>query len=97
MTDDDDMILDVVRAIYTLNKAALDRGALSMWTIYDKPRDHPDGYIARRHEAANGVSGPTNDVLTGDLTLMREAMSRCGLVRMQRAPSDEPQIVETWM
>jgi hypothetical protein len=91
------MILDVVRAIYDLNKAALDRGALSMWTIYDKPRDHPDGYIARRHEAANGVSGPTNDVITGDLALMREAMERCGLYCMPRAPSDDLRIVETWL
>jgi len=89
-------VIAVARAIYDLNKAALDRGALSMWTVYDHPSDY-DGYIARRHEAGNGVSQPTNDVVTGELALIREAMARCGLYRMQRAPSDDRTIMETWL
>jgi hypothetical protein len=97
MTSSEDMVIAVARAVYDINKAALDRGALSLWTVYDRPRDYPDGHIARRHEAAKGQHGPTDDVITGDLALIREAMQRCGLHRMPRAPSDDRHIVETWL
>lgn len=97
MTTDEDMVNAVARTIYDIGKAARDNGMLSMWTVYDHPKDYPDGYIARRHEAGNGVSNPTADVVTGDLALIREAMTRCGLYCMKRAPSDDLRILETWM
>jgi hypothetical protein len=34
------------------------RGLLSMWTVYDRPTDHPDGFIARRFEIRR-EQGPT--------------------------------------
>jgi hypothetical protein len=52
---------------------------LSIWTVYDHPADYPDGFIARRHEAGEGVHRPTNDVITGGLALILEAMAMCGL------------------
>jgi hypothetical protein len=36
-------------------------------------------------------------VVTGDLVSIREAMVLCGLYRMQRAPTDDRKIVETWL
>jgi hypothetical protein len=80
--------------IYQANRAALDRGVLSLWTVFDHPKDFPDTFVARRFEAGNG---PTDDVVSGELALIREAMTRCGLYRLARAPSDDPKIVETWL
>jgi hypothetical protein len=83
--------------IYEANWAARDRGLLSIWTVYDHPKDCPDGFIARRFEAGGGNPDAvaTADVVTGDLASIRESMVLCGLCRMSRAPSDNPKIVET--
>lgn len=98
-TTNEDMVVAVARAIFDIGKAARDRGVLSMWTVFDHPADYPDGYMARRFEAGGGNPEPiaTTDVITGDIALIRAAMERCGLFRMQRAPVDPPKIVETWM
>jgi hypothetical protein len=70
---------------------------LSIWTIYDHPADFPDLYVARRF--VTGRDGPvaTPDVLQGELSALREAFYRCGLVCMTRSDEDEPQIVESWL
>jgi len=83
--------------IFETSKAARDNGVLSIWTVYDKPKDYPDTFVARRFEAGGGTSGPTGDVVTGDLKQIREAMQMNGLYCMHRAPSDDLRIVETWM
>jgi hypothetical protein len=87
------------RRIFEANQAARDRGVLSIWTVHDHPTDFPDTFVARRSEAGGGNPDPvaTADVVTGDLAVIRESMVMCGLYRMARAPSDEAQIVETWM
>ena len=77
---------------------AVKRGALSMWTVYEKPTDYPNGYVARRFEAAAGVTAATAMTLKSrELEPIREKLSRAGLVRLDRNPDDEPQIVETWL
>ena len=98
MTENADMVRAVARTIRDINKAAFDRGILSMWTVYDHPKDFPDGFMARRSEIGGGVPVPvlTDDVVTGDLRMIRECMARCGLVCLTRDPSDDPVIVETW-
>ena len=83
--------------IYEANVAARDRGVLSIWTVYDHPKDYPDSFVARRSEASRAGTVATSDVVTGDLTSIREAMVLCGLYRMQRAPADDRKIVETWL
>jgi hypothetical protein len=95
-------INDVLRnaaLIFEANRAARDRGVLSLWTVYDHPKDYPDGFIARRFETGGGKPDAvaTADVVTGDLATIRESMTMCGLHRMARAPSDQSKIVETWM
>ena len=78
--------------------AARERNALSMWTVYDHPKDFKDHYVARRHETSSGQSIATFDVvLSKDLEVLREAMLYCGLICMTRDPNDDPNIVETWM
>jgi hypothetical protein len=75
------------------NADAVKRGLLPMWTIFDRPKDHPDGFIARRFESIM----PTGDTLTGELEAIREIFINAGLFRLPRSADDEPQIVETWL
>lgn len=68
---------------------------LVQFTIYDHPRDYPTGYVVRRWiiRPRNAVA----DAATFHRTLdrAREAIPP-GLVRIMRAPDDDPCIVETW-
>jgi hypothetical protein len=75
---------------------ASQRGKATSWTVYDHPRDHPVGFIARRFEIGSSVAMPTEDVLTGELEHLREVFERAGLVKIMRSEGDEPQIVESW-
>jgi hypothetical protein len=70
---------------------------LPMWTICERPTDFPSGYTARCHVVAKGWSRPTEHCLCGDLEMLREVLDSAGLVCMARDPSDEAQIVETWV
>lgn len=71
---------------------------LSMWTIYERPRDFPDRFVARRWEIRQGVPEPvpTGDMILG-LTLdsLRSRLPE-GLHCQPRAPGDEAHIVEVW-
>ena len=74
------------------------RGALTIWTIFDKPKDFPEGYIARRFEVSEGGRTlATRDTLTGKLEDIRMALEKAGLMKMAREDGDEPQIVENWV
>jgi hypothetical protein len=83
-----------VHGIIQSQHEASKRGALTIWTIYDRPKDHPDGFIARRFEAGHG---PTEDTLTGELEELRASFWKAGLMRLSRQTDDEPQIVESWV
>ena len=37
-----------------------------MWTVYDRPKDHPEGFIARMFESAAGRTNATDKTLTGE-------------------------------
>ncbi len=71
--------------------------SLSMWVIYDRPRDMPKQVVARRHEIRGPLHGPTSDYVTGDTVESVRGLLPPGLHRMPRAPCDEPQIVEVWL
>jgi hypothetical protein len=91
------MIEDPAFKVLMANAEAMKRGALSLWTIYERPLDHPDGFIARRFESSKHGDGPTEDTVIGDLEHIREIFARAGLFKIQRSDADEPQIVETWV
>lgn len=84
---------DVAGDIARINWEAAKRGFLSMWTIYERPKDHPEGYVARRFESIM----PTNDMLVGELEGLRDTLSQAGLFCVPRSADDEPPIVETWL
>lgn len=71
---------------------------LSIWTIYDRPRDFPNTFVARRHEAMAGATRPTQDVMIcTDLERLRDHLARMGLTMIPREPGDDPMIVESWL
>ena len=95
----EDMVVATARSVYDISKAARDRGLLSMWTVYDRPRDHPDGFIARCFETGGGNPEPvaTSHAVTGSLDLIRRSMQQCGFYCLKRQAGDHPNVVETWL
>jgi hypothetical protein len=89
----DDPINSVVK---TQNEAA-QRGALTLWVIYDHPTDHPDDIVARRHEVRDGKSTPMEHRIGGDLVILREIFRRAGLTCIPRQEDDDVKILETWI
>ena len=73
------------------------KGVLCMWTVYDKPTDHPGGFIARRHDV--GRSGPyaTEHAIIADLARLRVLFLEAGLTCLSRHDDDDPKIVEVWL
>lgn len=73
-------------------------GQLSVWTLYDSPRDAPGMYVLRRHEVgAHGLRPTTDAFSSADIEELREIARRMGLHCIERHASDEPQIVESWL
>lgn len=89
---------DDVYEIVIAQAEAVKRGALSMWTVYERPTDYLCGFVARRFEVSGQNPTPTQMTLKClELEPIREKLSRAGLVRLTRNEDDEPQIVETWL
>lgn len=70
---------------------------LAMWTVYDHPADHPEGYIARLFEVTAEGAVPTGHTMSGQLEWIRMFMQSQGLACLTRNPDDDPVIVETWL
>ncbi len=78
--------------------------ALNIWTVYYDPYDFPGQYVARRFEVAVGTSKATTDHRVSDSIsgvhawVAKQAAAR-GTVphRIERDPSDDPKIVESWL
>lgn len=88
---------DVIGTVMEAQYRAAQNGKLSMWTVYDHPKDFPDGFIARRFEVDRDGPKPTMETITGELGAIRLAFVKAGLTRLTRNPEDEAQIVECWL
>lgn len=88
---------DDIYAIVIAQAEAVKRGALSMWTVYERPTDYACGFVARRFEVAGDVVPTAMTIKCLELEPIREKLARAGLVRLARNEDDEPQIVETWI
>lgn len=88
---------DIVWTILKLQDNAAKRGALGLWTVYDRPKDYPHGICARRHEVTAGRSKPTEHILIGELKQLQGYFRAAGLHRLPRDEKDDVKIVETWV
>lgn len=70
---------------------------LSIWTVYDHPRDQPDAFVARRWDIQCGVTYATSDMFVAPTLNEIRALLPPGLVRMTRDVTDDPVIVESWV
>lgn len=65
---------------------------LSIWTVYNSPRDMPGMYVARRWEGDR----PTADVFQAKTLQAVRDLLPPSMHRMPAQPGDDPVIVETW-
>lgn len=73
---------------------------LTMWTVYERPTDYPQGFVARRWIAGVGELKATPDIIIGDtLEWVRSVLTDLypWLYCLPRQDGDEPQIVEVWL
>jgi hypothetical protein len=72
--------------------------ALEMYVIYQRPRDYPEHFVMRRWAIAGGAAEADKDyfVLAETLDQARQSVPPY-CVRLERDPSDDPVIVETWL
>jgi hypothetical protein len=71
--------------------------ALDIWTVYEHPRDYPQGYVMRRWSVTDDGPVMTPQVVyTATLEDMRRYVPM-GLIRLPRQPGDDPCILETWI
>lgn len=71
---------------------------LDAWAIYNRPREYPDCYVARKWQLLNGnpEPQPTDEVITNtDLDALRRQLPP-GLAPFSRYGADDPSLVEVW-
>jgi hypothetical protein len=68
-----------------------------MFIIYERPRDYPHHYVMRRWTiGAGALEADGYCIIAPTLEEIRSHVPvHC--VRIDRAPQDEPQIVEAWL
>jgi hypothetical protein len=75
----------------------MDDKILSMWTIFDHPRDYPDKIVVRRFEIGPGWSRPAEVwALTDTLEEARATIPE-GRTIIPRDPADDYNIIESWL
>jgi len=70
---------------------------LTIWTIYRNPLDFPDGFVTRPWLVGRG--GVTRAGMAQVAGTLEDARAQVppGLYRQERAPDDDPNIVESWL
>lgn len=72
-------------------------GDLGVWTIYEHPADFPESAVARLWRVGRGDPSATGDIVVAPTVVQLRALLPVGLVRIPRAVSDDPAIVESWL
>lgn len=72
---------------------------LSIWTVYDHPKDYPDNYVARLFITDKEGFVPTDSIIITDSleTLRTILLTQMNLTRISRYNEDDPKIVEVWI
>ena len=69
-------------------------GALTIWTIYKSPSDHPGKWVLRGRDVPGDIHA---EYVVGDsLEEVRKAVP-FGLIRLPRSAQDVPVIYEVWI
>lgn len=69
---------------------------LEQFTIYDRPKDFPSGFVVRRWEIDRSQIIPRNAEFFHTLADARKSIPP-GLMCLHRAPNDDPRVVEVWI
>lgn len=70
---------------------------LSIWTVYERPSDYPNSYVARRYDIGPNSVEPTGDLIVAPtIDLIRSQLPE-GVVRLDPHPIDDANIVESWL
>ncbi|MHB9044371.1 MAG: hypothetical protein ACYC35_00375 [Pirellulales bacterium] len=71
---------------------------MDLYVVYHNPLDFPGKYVIRRQTAGRGVITIAAEPLAIGLGINQvRAALPAGLVRLERAPEDDPCIVEVWI
>jgi hypothetical protein len=71
---------------------------LTIWTVYDRPRDFPAHVVVRRRHITAGCDRPsTAALLFPTLAEARAHLAAKQLIRLDRDPADDPAVVEIWI
>lgn len=73
------------------------KDVLHVWTVYARPSDYPDKFVARRWDISNGVTVATSDMFTADSLEEVRTLLPQGLHCLRRFSGDDPTIAETWL
>lgn len=70
---------------------------MSIWTIYDKPKDFPTKFVARKFLVSGDGVKPTDEIETADTLHQIRRKIPQGLARFERSPGDVKSVVESWI
>jgi hypothetical protein len=83
---------------YGLKGRAMPDELLSIWTVYEKPTDYPDSFVARRFVVNADGHGPTDEVIVSpSYERIADEMLNRGLINIGRQPEDDRVIKECWV
>jgi hypothetical protein len=83
---------------YLRRQPSPDDGALTLFVIYERPIDYPNGFVVRRHLVVPGGGIWVDPIAVGVATLEQaRAELPDGVVNLGRQPTDHPSIKETWL
>jgi hypothetical protein len=75
-----------------------DTCVLQLWTIYERPRDYPEGYVVRATQVMTGGACVMAKEASYFPTLVAARRSLpLGLAHTARHPDDDPAIREVWL
>ena len=72
---------------------------MKLWTIYERPADYPNLYVARESEVGGNEDAPRTKRMkfSSDLSALRKQMEQLGLTPYERDPEEQLYIVEVWL
>ncbi len=69
-----------------------------LYVIYEKPKDYPFQYVARKHAVLKGGQMAVGEVfgVSKNVEHLRTSLRDMGLICVPRFENDDPCIIETW-